>query len=75
MDNEPLKVFCRQCQAKLDVSDLEPFSYFHCPECDTKIRVPQRFGRYLLEKVCGYGGMSKIYRAIDTPLIRNALPK
>lgn len=75
MDNEPLKVFCRQCQAKLDVSDLEPYTQFPCPECGTLIRVPERFGRYLLEKVCGSGGMSKIYRALDTKLARRVAVK
>ena len=75
MDNEPLKVFCRQCQAKLDVSDLEPYTKFPCPECGAIIRVPERFGRYLLEKVCGSGGMSKIYRALDTKLARRVAVK
>lgn len=75
MDNAPLKVFCRQCQAKLDVSDLEPYTRFPCPECGAIIRVPERFGRYLLEKVCGSGGMSKIYRALDTKLARRVAVK
>ena len=75
MDNEPVKVFCRQCQAKLDVSALEPYTRFPCPVCGTSIRVPERFGRYLLEKVCGTGGMAKIYRAVDTKLARRVAVK
>ena len=67
---EPLKVYCRGCHAKLDVSELEPFSYFPCPECGTRLRVPKRFDRYLLEKICGYGGMSTVYRAIEPELAR-----
>jgi serine/threonine-protein kinase len=75
MENEPLKVYCRNCQAKLDVSDLKPYTKFPCPECGTVIRVPERFGRYLLEKVCGTGGMAVIYRALDTKLARRVAVK
>lgn len=72
---EPVKVFCRGCHAKLDVSDLEPFSFFPCPDCGTRLRVPKRFDRYLLEKICGYGGMSKVYRAIEPELARRVAVK
>lgn len=75
MANEPLKINCRNCRAKMDVSDLEPYSTFPCPDCGTIIRVPERFGRYLLEKCCGTGGMAKIYRAIDTQLTRRVAVK
>ena len=75
MENEPLKVYCRNCQAKLDVSDLAPYTKFPCPDCGSVIRVPERFGRYLLEKVCGTGGMAKIYRAVDTKLVRRVAVK
>ena len=75
MEDAPLKVYCRNCQAKLDVSDLAPYTKFPCPECGTVIRVPERFGRYLLEKVCGTGGMAKIYRAVDTKLARRVAIK
>ena len=75
MENEPLKVFCRNCHAKLDISDLEPYTTFPCPDCGVIIRVPERFGRYLLEKVCGTGGMARIYRALDTKLARRVAVK
>ena len=75
MANEPLKIHCRNCRAKMDVSDLEPYITFPCPDCGTIIRVPERFGRYLLEKHCGTGGMAKIYRAIDTQLARRVAVK
>ena len=65
MSGEPLKLFCRKCHSKYDVSDMPPFSQFPCPECGTVLRTPQRFGKYLLEKICARGGMSTIYRAID----------
>ena len=75
MEKEPLKVSCRNCHARLDISDLEPYSTFPCPECGVIIRVPERFDRYLLEKVCGTGGMAKIYRALDTKLARRVAVK
>ena len=43
MEKEPLKVSCRNCHARLDISDLEPYSTFPCPECGVIIRVPERF--------------------------------
>ncbi len=75
MNNGPVKVFCRNCKTKLDISDLEAFTTFPCPVCSTVIRVPEKFDRYLLEKVCGTGGMSKIYRALDTKLARRVAVK
>ncbi len=72
---EPIKVFCRGCKAKLDVSDEEPFSRVACPECGTILRVPKRFDRYLLEKLCGQGGMSSVYRAIEPQLARRVAVK
>lgn len=72
---EPIKVFCRGCKAKLDMSGLEPFSRVACPECGTILRVPMRFERYLLEKLCGRGGMSCVYRAIDPQLARRVAVK
>lgn len=61
----PLKINCRGCRSRYDVSDLEAFSTFDCPRCGLKLRVPKRFGHFLLEKLCGRGGMSHIYRAAD----------
>ena len=59
-----IKLLCRSCRSKLDFSDLEPFSKVCCPICGAQLRVPMLFGEYLLEKPCGTGGMSVIYRAI-----------
>ncbi|AVM46309.1 serine/threonine protein kinase [Victivallaceae bacterium BBE-744-WT-12] len=72
---EPIKVFCRGCKAKLDMTGLEPFSKVACPECGTVLRVPMRFERYLLESLCGQGGMSCVYRAIDPQLARRVAVK
>ena len=72
MNNSPerLKIICRNCKAKFDVTEFEPFSSFICPECGTKLRVPKQFAGYLLEKICGRGGMSTVYRAIDPAMSR-----
>lgn len=67
---ERIKIICRNCEAKFDVTDFEPFSTFICPECGTKLRVPRQFGPYQLDKICGRGGMSNIFRAIDPEFSR-----
>ena len=72
---EPVKIFCRNCHAKLDVSDCPAFEMVQCPACGASIRVPLRFDRYLLEKVCGKGGDSVVYRAIEPELARRVAVK
>lgn len=72
---EPLRLLCRNCRAHLDASDLEPFSVVPCPVCGTMLRIPRRFDRYLLEKVCGRGAFTTIYRAIDPRLARRVALK
>ena len=62
----PLKINCRGCHSRYEVSELESFSLFACPRCGLKLRVPKVFGHFMLEKLCGRGGMSHIYRALDT---------
>ena len=73
--SDPVKINCRKCRARYDVSDLPPFTMFSCPECGTQLRTPKVFGRYLLEKLYGQGGMSGIYRAIDPVLMRRVIVK
>ena len=72
---EPLKIVCRNCRAKYDVTSFEPFSQFACPGCGTLLKVPLRFGRYQLEKICGKGGMAAVYRAIDPEYSRHVAVK
>lgn len=69
-DAETLRIRCRSCGSHLDAGGLEPFSVVPCPVCGTQLRIPRRFDRYLLEKVCGQGGFTTVYRAIDPRLAR-----
>ncbi len=69
-DAGALKIVCRGCGAKFDVSEFEPFSSFDCPQCGTPLRVPKLFGKYQIEKLFGQGGMSAVYRAIDPEFSR-----
>ena len=71
----PLKVTCRQCKTRLDMSELEPFTVVECPVCGTRLRVPKFFDRYLLEKVCGSGRSTTVYRALDPRLSRRVAVK
>ena len=70
-----LKITCRQCGTRLDMSELEPFSIVECPVCGTRLRVPKFFDRYLLEKICGSGSTTTVYRALDPRLSRRVAIK
>jgi serine/threonine protein kinase len=65
-----LRIFCHQCQQKLDVTNLKSFSKVSCPTCATQLIVPKWFDSYLLEEVCGSGGGSVVYRSLDLTLDR-----
>ena len=68
MNGSPDKIFCSKCHKHLDISELKPFDEFLCPVCGTRLKVPFIFERYYLMDLCGIGGMSKVYRAIDPVL-------
>lgn len=72
---EALKINCRHCHAKLDISECAPFEKLPCPGCGAILTVPMRFERYLLEKVCGKGGDSVVYRALEPELARRVAVK
>ena len=72
---EPLKVSCAKCGVHLEVSELEPFSEAECPLCGTVFIVPMRFDRYILQRVCGDGSCTTIYRAYDPRLSRHVAVK
>ena len=69
-ESESLRIRCRNCGVHLDAGEMEPFSIVPCPVCGTKLRIPRRFDRYLLDRVCGRGTYTVIYRAIDPQLAR-----
>lgn len=70
-----LKVSCRQCGSRLDMDGLEPFTRVPCPVCGASLRVPKSFGRYILEKPCGHGSITTVYRALDPQLSRRVMVK
>ena len=74
-ESEPLRICCRNCRTRLDVSELEPFSVVECPVCGTHLRIPKRFERYILEKPCGSGSSTTVYRALDPRLDRRVAVK
>lgn len=72
---DSLKINCRNCHSKLDLGAFPPFEKVPCPECGALLRVPMRFERYLLEKICGKGGNSVVYRALEPDLARRVAIK
>ena len=70
-----VKIFCHNCQQKLEVTGLLPFAHISCPACGTDLIVPKWFDNYLLEEPCGCGGMASVYRALDIALDREVAVK
>ncbi|MBQ9336374.1 MAG: serine/threonine protein kinase [Lentisphaeria bacterium] len=70
-----VKIYCHQCQQKLDVTGLQPFAHLSCPVCGVDLIIPKWFDTYLLEEPCGRGGMASVYRALDIALDREVAVK
>ena len=70
-----VKIYCHQCQQKLDVTGLQPFAHLNCPVCGVDLIIPKWFDTYLLEEPCGRGGMAWVYRALDIALDREVAVK
>ncbi len=79
MNHDPnsrmVKIFCPECEQKLDVSHVEPFSEASCPRCQNPILVPRRFGHYLLEEPIEQRRVCAVYQAIDLKLGRPVVVK
>ena len=69
--NQADRISCKNCKAKLNVSDVLPFSQINCPRCDALLRVPQRFDNFLLTELLQSTDTFKIYRAFDPSLNRD----
>lgn len=69
-DKQGMKIACFNCDQRLDMSDLAPFSTVNCPNCGTLLTVPQWFSTYLLEEVIKSNNIATTYRALDVKLDR-----
>lgn len=70
LKTEKMKIKCPGCQTHLDVSDLEPFTVFACPQCGMQVKVPKWWHEYLFEDCLSSEGGVEVYRALDTALDR-----
>lgn len=70
-----LKIYCPQCEQKLDLSGFPAFAMVQCPSCHGEIMVPRQFGSFLLEEIVGEGGMATVYRSLDLTLNREVAIK
>ena len=70
---ERMKLTCPGCQSHLDVTDLEAFSVFACPQCGMQVKVPKWWQQYLLEDcLANHEGIAR-YRALDAALDREVI--
>ena len=66
---------CPSCNHIIDVSDFEPYSKILCEKCSDTIRVRTSFHHFQIKEQIGIGGMSRVFRAMDTALNREVALK
>lgn len=66
---------CSSCAALIDCSHLDPFSQVTCRSCGAEIWVRTKFNHFWIKEQIGTGGMSRVFRAQDTALKRDAALK
>ncbi|MCF7837766.1 MAG: protein kinase [Candidatus Marinimicrobia bacterium] len=68
---EPIKrLQCVKCNTTIDLTPYAGFTEIACPSCGARQTVPMRFGKFLLTRVLGQGGMGAVYEALDQSLGR-----
>jgi len=68
-------VQCGKCAARMDVTQLAPFTRVECPDCGEPMRVKSEFGPYKLVRRHAVGGMSMVFAAHDATLDREVALK
>src|SRR5688572_27537102 len=66
---------CPSCGAQSDVTAHEPFTKVTCPSCEVPFRSRDRFNHFVLVAQNGTGGMSRVFKALDTSLERHVALK
>ncbi len=61
---------CEACSCVMDVTMIAPFTNVECPECQALTRANVNVGNYVLTQSQGVGGMSLVFRAMDSTLGR-----
>lgn len=69
------RAYCEACGARIDVTQVAPFTRIECPACGANFRVKTEFGPYRLTRRHAIGGMSMVFAAHDATLDREVALK